>query len=100
MNRAILHDEAKAELEEAAAWYEAKRSGLGAEFVSAVENAILRIHENPQWGARYERTRFRFKLVRRFPYVVFYADGKDVLRVIAVAHGKRRPGYWRHRRFR
>ena len=54
--------------------------------------------ENPQAGPRFGTTRFHYVLVRRFPYVVFYSEGADAVRIMAVAHGKRRPGYWKHRK--
>jgi plasmid stabilization system protein ParE len=90
----LLHDDAVAELHEAAAWYEQRRPGLGAEFRSAVERAVSRIRGNPQAGARFRASRFRYLLVRRFPYIVFFAEGRQAIRVLAVAHARRRPGYW------
>jgi toxin ParE1/3/4 len=96
----VLHDQAVVELEEAASWYERCRPGLGGEFQSAVEQAVGQIRDNPQIGFRYGGTRFRYVLVRRFPYVLFYSEGKDVVRVMAVAHSGRRPGYWMSRRSR
>ena len=100
MKPAVFHDQAKTELEETVAWYEERMAGLGREFQSAVENAIQRICENPKAGSRYGTTRFRYLLVRRFPYVIFYSEAKQLVRVMAVAHGRRRPGYWRNRRAR
>lgn len=93
MKPVVLHDRARAELEEAAAWYQRQRPGLGEEFTAAVERAVERIRENPQAGSRYGATRFRYVLVRRFPYVVFYGESAQVVRVMAVAHGRRKPGY-------
>lgn len=95
MMPAVFHDLAKAELEETVAWYEQRRAGLGREFHLAVENAVRRICENPKAGSQYGRTRFRYLLVRRFPYVVFCSENEQLVRVIPVAHGRRRPGYWR-----
>ena len=37
-------------------------------------------------------------LLRRFPYGVVYRITKSAIQVIAVAHGRRRPGYWKSRR--
>jgi hypothetical protein len=31
----------------------------------------------------------------RFPYVIFFAQERDHVLVVAIAHAKRRPGYWR-----
>ena len=99
MKPVVFHDLAVAELDEAAAWYEERKHGLGAEFRVAVEDAVGRMQNNPQAGSRYGRTRFRFVLVRRFPYVVFFTEGEEVIRLMAVAHGRHSPGYWRKRKF-
>lgn len=98
MKPAVFHDQAKKELDAALAWYEQRRSGLGMEFQFAVEDTVRRICENPQAGPRYATTRFHYALVHRFPYVVFYSEGVDAIRVMAVAHGRRRPGYWKNRK--
>lgn len=48
MSRALrVEVEALVELEEAAAWYEDKRPGLGTEFVEAIERTLLRVREMP-----------------------------------------------------
>jgi toxin ParE1/3/4 len=96
----LLHDEAKAELGEAAAWYERQQAGLGGQFRIAVEDAVARIQCNPQLGSRFAATKFRCRTVRRVPYIVFYVESKSVIRVMAIAHGRRRPGYWRSRPIR
>ena len=97
MKPVVLHDQARAELEAAVAWYEQCRPGLGVEFQAAVEEAVRRIRENPRVGSRYGATRFRCVFARRFPYVVFFAEGADAVRVMAIAHDRRRPGYWSDR---
>jgi toxin ParE1/3/4 len=97
MKPAIFYDQAKTELDDAIAWYDRCRVGPGKEFQAAVEEAVGRICENPQIGATYGTSRFQYVLVRRFPYVVFYAESTLAIRVMAVAHGRRRPGYWRNR---
>lgn len=99
MKPVVFHDLAADELDEAAAWYEERQHGLGAEFRIAMEDAIQRIQNNPLVGYRYGRTRFRFVLIHRFPYVVFYGEGADAIRLMAIAHGRRRPGYWKKRKF-
>ena len=93
MKPVVFHDGAVAELREASNWYERQRPGLGMEFRTAVQAAVSRIRQNPRSGARFRDTRFRCLLVRRFPYVVFVAEGERVIRVLAVAHARRRPGY-------
>jgi toxin ParE1/3/4 len=36
-------------------------------------------------------------LVKKFPYLVIFYEMPDCLLVVAVAHGRRKPGYWRRR---
>ncbi|MCB9760182.1 MAG: type II toxin-antitoxin system RelE/ParE family toxin [Alphaproteobacteria bacterium] len=86
--------EALDELEEAAAWYEARRPGLGMEFLAEIErlNRLIRDHPEacPIWRVGYP---YRRAVARRFPYVLFYLV-EDRVVVMAVAHARREPGYW------
>jgi plasmid stabilization system protein ParE len=36
--------------------------------------------------------------LRRFPYLIVYRDEPGLVRIIAVAHQRREPGYWTKRR--
>jgi toxin ParE1/3/4 len=100
--RARFDDEAGEELDAAISWYESQRPGLGIELLDAIEDAVGRLVESPssfpldssvasELGAR------RCSL-RRFPYSLVFIELPDQLRVLAVAHKRRRPGYWRGRR--
>jgi plasmid stabilization system protein ParE len=93
----IFHEYAQAELNEAAAYYEAARPGLGEAFLSEVQRAIGALAATPLAGVEVDR-RIRWWLVRRFPYSVLYRVRDDHIRVLAIAHQKRRPLYWRTRR--
>jgi plasmid stabilization system protein ParE len=90
------HPAARAELRRAARWYERRRVGLGHALVDSVIDAEQRIRENPRSGAPFrENTRRMF--VERFPYgLVYREEGSDIL-ILAVAHLRRRPDYWRDR---
>jgi hypothetical protein len=87
---------ARAELDEAVAYYNGQVAGLGDAFLIEAVAAIERIRQFPDaWHPLGESLR-RCRL-RRFPYgLIYHADGSGVL-VIAVAHTHRRPGYWRDR---
>lgn len=84
---------ALAELQDAAAFYKARANvALGLAFVAEFERAANLALENPLLGAVFRGNRRRY-LFRRFPYSIIYQITNDELRIIAVAHHRRRPGY-------
>ena len=91
-----LHPEARSELREARKWYY-ERSPLSATaFAHAVDNAVSRIAETP---TRYPLAEHgtRKVVLQRFPFNMFYRQGEAEIVIVAVAHQKRRPGYWSSR---
>jgi plasmid stabilization system protein ParE len=90
-------EEALDEAAAAARWY-AERSATAAtafsEEIDAAESAILRL---PDAWPRHDHDTRRY-LLRRFPFSIVYRVEADRILVVAVAHGRRRPGYWRSRR--
>lgn len=94
-----FHIAAREEAVAAAAWYEQRELGLGQEFVDELERTIEAIAEAPEsWPVSPDDPRARRILLARFPYSVVYVVSSvgDVV-VAAVAHEKRRPGFWRAR---
>lgn len=91
-----FHPEAEQEFIEAAAFYEQNVTGLGERFGKEVRRAIVRLMEYPQIGSLIDAD-LRRLLLTRFPYFLIYSSTSDLLRVVAVAHVHRRPGYWRIR---
>lgn len=81
----------------AARWYETQRAGLGTEFLDAVDTAVVRIAETPRMGSLVPGIgdqAIRRRALPRFPYHIVYIDLSDRLQILAVAHDRRRPGYW------
>jgi hypothetical protein len=70
--------------------------GLGSELLGEVERALDQISSNPERCQRIG-PRARRKSLWRFPYSLVYAIYPDRLRIVAFAHQKRRPFYWRKR---
>ncbi|MEP7012552.1 MAG: type II toxin-antitoxin system RelE/ParE family toxin [Acidobacteriota bacterium] len=94
----VIVPAALSELQDAAAFYTATADvELGLAFVSEFERAARSLLENPQSGAIFRGTCRRF-LLRRFPYSIIYQLSREELRIIAVAHQRRRPAYWAGRR--
>jgi plasmid stabilization system protein ParE len=91
-----LHPGAIEELREARLWY-SERSGATADrFIREVDRAMGLIAESPDRWPAYRRGTRRF-LLHRFPFLLVYHEEQDVIKVLAVAHTSRRPGYWRDR---
>lgn len=92
---------AAAEAEEAAAWYEARRRGLGGEFRSEFKLALDKLHEGvlpgSPWLGRLAARGVRRMLMKRFPFSVVFVTMGQAAVVVALAHHRRRPGYWRQR---
>ncbi len=91
-----FHPDAVAELEAAAIFYESRMAGLGKSFAAEVERTIFLVREYPEAGSPMGSTRRRV-LVARFPYSIVYRQDPDSIVIVAVAHQRRRPGYWRRR---
>ena len=93
-----LDPRASAELDEAAAWYEGRRGGLGTELVDEVRAAVTAIGRGAGAGSPVEGLDapldVRRVRVHRFPYQVVYMTLGEEIVVIAVAHDRRLPAYW------
>jgi len=91
-------DEAGQEFAEAARWYTVEAGGFRAtNFNNAVKRTINLLVAHPSLGTRSPYNTRRI-VVHRYPYAVVYRADSDTVRIIAVAHQHRRPGYWRGRR--
>ena len=98
MSRSVRFEpEALLELSHAVNWYEDRRSGLGADFLRAVDAAAHSIAQQRILGLRLpgldSSSTVRRVAVPRFPYQVVFQVVDEVVRVLAVAHDRRRPGY-------
>jgi plasmid stabilization system protein ParE len=91
-----FHEEAALEFEAAVDWYLEHSETVAIRFLSEVGDAIDLIAHSPRrwasgpWGTR-------TFLLRRFPFAVVYRELSDRIQILAVAHGRRRPGYWKQR---
>jgi len=91
-----FHPAAIDEAAAAAAWYRDRGSSAKEAFLTEIDRAVERIAETPERWPQYLQSTRRF-LLHRFPYsIVFRFDSERIL-VLAGAHARRRPGYWRHR---
>lgn len=94
--RVGFHPDAKREMREAADFYDLERSGLGTEFLDAIEGAMQRVIEHPE-SAPIVLGQLRRCAVSRFPHAVVYSTRSGGIFVSAIAHSSRRPFYWQDR---
>ena len=87
---------ARVEFDEAFNWYAERSPGAAIGFATEVDVAVESIAADPD---RFQRTYAGCQLYRlkRYPYCVIYCRVGVSLRVVAIAHVKRRPAYWRDR---
>lgn len=96
------HPAARAEYLDALVWYDDQWAGLGDRLADSLEAAVDFMREWPE-AAPLSHERHNLPVVRRksvddgFPYgVVYFVKGRELI-VIAYAHDRRRPQYWRGR---
>lgn len=92
----VFRRAARREFDEAALWYEARRPGLGNEFVEEINRAVYLAVETPERFPMMHRD-IRCVRVRRFPYSVFFRTESRRIVVLSVFHARRDPGVWRQR---
>ena len=99
MPKVTFHEEADSEMREAALYYEERAPGLGLAFLDEVEKTVQCILAHPV-AYRRVAAEIRQALVTRFPYGILYVtEPGEHIRIVTVAHLKRRPGYWWKRLF-
>ena len=89
-------EEASEEAEEARRWYRERSESAEAAFLKELDHAIEVVVNAPERWPRYISGTRRY-VFATFPYSLVYFRELEVIHVVAVAHGKRRPGYWRKR---
>jgi len=92
-----VHPEAHREFNDAIDYYERRSSGLGSIFTNEVDAGFARIREHPEAGRQVGK-RTRRLVLPKFPYSLIYETREDCLMILAVAHHRKRPHYWRARR--
>lgn len=98
--RVEFRPEVETDVTEAAAWYETRQPGLGAEFVEEVIRVWDALAENPLLNCRRHRTKnIRWRYPDRFPYRVIYEviESEQTVIVAAVLHAARHDREWRRR---
>ena len=92
---------AQRDLGEAVAFYRARDERIVARFVAVVDDHLELIAEHPARAPIATGTKgpteYRRLKVQGFPFGILYRVHDDTVEVVAVAHERRRPGYWSRR---
>jgi plasmid stabilization system protein ParE len=88
-----FHPLAADEAQAAERWYRERNEIASARFQRELDRAVDLISERPNTGSLYLGSSRRV-LLRRFPFFVVYRVNGDNVQIVAVAHARRRPGYW------
>jgi plasmid stabilization system protein ParE len=91
-----IHPEAIAEAQAANRWYRERSASAAEAYLAELDWAVAAIAENPEMWPRYVQGTRRY-ILHRFPFYVVYRENAGRIEIIAVAHGRRKPGYWKDR---
>lgn len=91
-----FHPAAVAEAEDAVRWYRERSPLAATRFLAELNQVIDSIIDAPQRWPLSERSTRKVKLPC-FPFLVIYRESKGAVLILAIAHGRRRPGYWKNR---
>jgi toxin ParE1/3/4 len=94
--RVGLHPAAQQELAAAVNLGEEQQRGLGGQLLDEVRRVTRLLGDLPWIGRPLDSRHKRFPLTR-FPFGIIYRVDGDLVLVIAVAHRRQLPGYWRTR---
>ena len=88
--------EAVAEAQAAAHGYRERSPAAADAFLAELDRTIEKIAVDPGIWPRYVAGTQRF-LLKRFPFSVVFRLVSNRIQVVAIAHRRRKPGYWKGR---
>ena len=87
---------ARLDFDESFDWYAQRSVRAAARFAAVVDAALETVAANPTQFARLDDIHWEFRL-KKFPHRIVYRLVDNRVLVVAIAHAKRRPGYWKRR---
>lgn len=89
-----FHAAARMEHLDHVAYYESRQPGLGGAYLLEFDSAVSKICEAPARSPVVREPKIRRVHLRRFPITILFRQSDGLLQVLALAHKRRRPGYW------
>jgi len=96
MKRIDVHPEARLETKTSILWYRGQSESAAIGFAFELKEAFLAIRKHPHLYPAYLHGTQR-RILDRYPFSIVYRELLDQIQIIAIAHQKRRPGYWKSR---
>lgn len=93
-----IHASAERELQEAVQYYFAIDPKLAVALLDEARRIFAQIASHPFACKSIGGGSMRQCRLKKFPYVIIYEPGAQESLVVAIAHAKRKPGYWQSRR--
>jgi mRNA-degrading endonuclease RelE of RelBE toxin-antitoxin system len=92
-----IHPVVQQEFDEAFIWYENQQKGLGNKFSKKVFSAINDILSHPEAHVLIDNEGHRKYVMHIFPYKIIYKyyEARQLCSIVAIAHSKRKQGYWK-----
>jgi toxin ParE1/3/4 len=94
--RVHLKPAARSDLDDAVAWYEGQKAGLGLRLLAEAGGVLERVQQTPLQFPIVHKT-VRRALLHRFPYGIFFIHENQLISVLAVTHLRRDPSVWQSR---
>ena len=92
----IINPFAEYDLEYYTEWYDLQKENLGSDFIAEVKSVVKRIQQNPLQYQKVRKT-VRKASVKRFPFILVYHVGEEVINIFAVFHTSKNPLIWKNR---
>lgn len=89
-----FHPAAEAEHLETVAFYESRQAGLGRVYLAEFEEALSRLTAAPHRYRIERKPDIRLLSLVRFPLKIIFREIDTSVQILALAHKRRRPGYW------
>ena len=94
--RVRIRPEAELEIEEAFEHYRKENPPIADRFLIEIRSSVKKIQRNPKLYPPYTKNTRR-RVLGSFPYSVVYQEKQEIILIVAIAHAKRREGYWSKR---
>jgi len=92
----IYHAEARDEYQQALLYYKDFSKDAAERFFISIETTVLLIREQPEAMPKVSNN-IRRAVVKNFPYSIFFSLSENTVYILAIAHQRRRPLYWKQR---